>query len=271
MLAVVALIVVPACSTTTSPSGSGITINGTVTTSATTERVGARPALSGTLTVTVVGTGVSTTVDGNGHFTFTGVAAGDVVLRFDGTGTTNATVTVSSLASGDTATIVISIQGNSATLVSDDRSNGNNLTQVEGQITSISNGINTFIVNGVTVETTAGTTIVNGSTPATFAALTLGTRVHVDGTPDGANLMATRIEIQSPTTNSPVTLDGTVSGFSGSSSSFQFIVSGATVSGDATTNFIGGKTFSDLKNGATVEVKGQQNGTLVTAQTIQIS
>lgn len=54
-------------------------------------------------------------------------------------------------------------------------------------------------------------------------------------------------------------VNGTVSGLTGTASSFQFIVNGLTIHGDAQTQFFGDgdkpASFADLKNGVRVEVK----------------
>ena len=56
------------------------------------------------LTVTIVGTKISTDIDVNGQFTLTGVPPGNVQLRFTGSGV-DATIVLSGIAAGDRVTI----------------------------------------------------------------------------------------------------------------------------------------------------------------------
>jgi hypothetical protein len=273
------LLVLAACSSSsTSPSGSGATINGSIATGLTAQRVtsGPSPAAfpsSDSLKVTVVGSTMSTSVDGNGHFTLSHVPSGDVVLRFDGTGT-SATVTVSSVQDGQTVTIVVSVRGNTAELDSDDRQGDTNgQQQLEGRIDSMPpvSAANTFVIDGTIVETNGSTTFVNGSTTAAFADLAVGVRVHVSGTADGAKLLATRIEIQNTNSTLPIVVNGTVSSLTGTAAAFQFTVDGTVVKGDATTSFIGNSAFTDLANGARVEVKGIPQNGFVLATTVHVN
>ena len=53
--------------------------------------------------------------------------------------------------------------------------------------------------------------------------------------------------------------------FPGTIAAFQFTVDGRLVKGDATTEFFGNSAFSDLVNGARVEVKGSQRDGFVYA------
>jgi hypothetical protein len=67
---------------------------------------------------------------------------------------------------------------------------------------------------------------------------------------------------------------GTISGLTGTASAFQFTVGTQLVKGDATTSILGHsnmtKAFADLKNGATVEVKGVQQTGFVQASRIEL-
>jgi hypothetical protein len=64
------------------------------------------------VTVTVVGTSISTTVDRNGRFQLTGVPTGDVQLNFKGTGL-DATLTVRGVQTGDLIDITVRLTDNS--------------------------------------------------------------------------------------------------------------------------------------------------------------
>jgi Domain of unknown function (DUF5666) len=67
---------------------------------------------------------------------------------------------------------------------------------------------------------------------------------------------------------------GTISALTGTASAFQFTVGSQLVKGDAATSFLGHsnttKAFADLKNGATVEVKGVQRTGFVQASRIKL-
>ena len=62
--------------------------------------------------VTVVGTSMSTTIDGSGRFQFTGVPTGDVQLRFTGPGL-DATLTVRGVREGDRIDIKVRVTDSS--------------------------------------------------------------------------------------------------------------------------------------------------------------
>jgi hypothetical protein len=263
---------------TTSPSGSGAIINGSVTSTA--------PAASGPsdvtgddsadagITVSIVGSNVQVTVDGNNHFTLSGVpGGGDVTLRFH-SGSSDSTVTVPAVQDGENITITVSITGGAASLDSDDRSSTDGaLRQLEGRIDALPPvaAAGTFVIGGTIVETNGSTTFVQGGSTAAFTNLLLGMRVHVSGTPDGAKLMASRVDIQNTNTTLPVIVNGTVSSFSGTAASFQLTVDGTLVKGDSTTGFTGHSSFSDLANGKRVEIKGQPGNGFVFASSIHVN
>jgi hypothetical protein len=269
---------VAACSSSvTSPSGIGATINGSILalspTSGPTDVTGAEDPMPAGLVVTIAGSSSQATVDANGHFTLTGVPAGDVVLRFQGTGV-NATLTVSAVQSGQTITIVVSIANGSAELASDDRSSAAGGTvQLEGRVDAVPpvSAAGTFIVDGQTVVTNASTAFTEDGSKVTFAALAVGVRVHVSGTTSGTMLLATSVDIQNTNATLPVIVNGIVQAFSGTASSFSFTVDSTLVKGDATTTFTGNSAFTDLANGKRVEVRGLQGNGFVTATSIHVN
>jgi len=145
----------------------------------------------------------------------------------------------------------------------------------------------TFMAAGKTIVTNASTTFTKGSATVTFAAITLGEEIEAHGTLSGTTLTATRVEVEeaeeepepapAPAPNQPpmeAELSGVVAGLTGTASSFQFTIGSVTVMGSQTTTFTGDsnavKTFADLINGATVEVKGVQQTGVVQAARIQI-
>lgn len=179
------------------------TITGRVTgvpVSATASVTGARPMATTTVTVTIVGTDITTTVDGSGNFELNGVPPGDVQLRFAGNGA-SATITLSGVAAGDRIHIVVSLNGNGARIEDEDRDHddddgdddGDDEAEVEGVVSGRTGTCNsiTFTVAGVTV-------ITNGATKFEdpCASIVNGTRVEVEGTRQGnGSILASEVEI----------------------------------------------------------------------------
>jgi hypothetical protein len=267
------------------PSGSGATINGSIT-SLTPSSVAIDTPVSGPadatadgdgspagLTVSVVGSSTQVTVDGSNRFTLEHVPGGDVVLRFQGPGL-NSTVTVPAVQDGQTITIAVSVKNGLAELDSDDRSStSGSLEPLEGRIDSLPPvaAAGTFVIDGTIVETNGKTTFTTGGASATFTDLALGIRVHVAGTADGAKLLATSVDIQNTNATLPVIVNGTVAGLTGTAASFQFTVDGTLVKGNATTTFTGNSAFADLANGSRVEVKGEPGNAFVLATSIHVN
>jgi len=120
----------------TGPSGStgatgaaGATITGTVnggnmavSTASVSARLTAAAAPSG-MTVTVVGTNLTTSVDILGQFELAGVPSGNVQLQFKH-GSVNATIQLSNVGEQELVQIQVNVSGTSATIVNDVRSTG---------------------------------------------------------------------------------------------------------------------------------------------------
>ena len=132
----------------------------------------------------------------------------------------------------------------------------------------------TLVVAGRTVTTDATTMIRKGDATKIFADLAIGQRVHVKGRSDGTAILATLIEIQNTQTDAPVNLNGIMEGVTGSAPAFQLTIEGRLVKGDHLTEYFGegnrAWSFTDLKNGSRVEVKGQQRDGYVYAARIHI-
>jgi hypothetical protein len=77
--------------------------------------------------------------------------------------------------------------------------------------------------------------------------------------------------IQPPVPVAPLSLSGTVSAFSGTSTSFQFTMNGQLVRGDGSTTFAAGSKFSELGNGLSVQVIGNQATGYLLASSITIT
>jgi hypothetical protein len=127
------------------------------------------------------------------------------------------------------------------------------------------------MVSGSLVTTDATTTFFLNGQAASFAALVVGQRVHVKGQMNGSALAARSILIQNTNVDVPVNINGTVSQLLMTAPTFQFVVDGQLVKGDALTEFNGNSQLSDLANGVRVEVKGVQRSGFVYASRIHVN
>ena len=261
-----------ACSKASSPTSpslnsAGATINGSV--------VGATPgiALSG-LHVSIVGTGLKSTVDGSNHFSFLNVPEGSVQLQFSGPGV-NATLGLGDVHGSPTMSVKVKLDSSSATLESE-AADSPGEQEIHGAIVAVppTTAAGSFTVGSETILTDVNTKITQGSTVKTFADLKVGLHVEVHGAAATGGTLATRVEIEDepPAPAAPpqggVELEGAISGLTGNASAFSFVVNGTTVHGDGTTVFH--SSFADLVNGAKVEVKGTQQTGFVLATDIHV-
>jgi hypothetical protein len=215
VLALVAVVLTAACSsdspTGVTPQQTGGTISGTLVTNLTLEATGRRGVVglpyteepcacssssggvaatgddlcsttnktrANGVTVTVVGTSISTTTDGDGKFTLTGVPAGSITLKFSGEGV-DATISVSGLTEGQTLTLVVEVAGKNATVWNE----GNTKHEMEygGRIDSITPP--DLVVSGQLVHTKSDTLFVSDhGTANSIHELQLGMVVKVFGT-----------------------------------------------------------------------------------------
>jgi hypothetical protein len=226
------------------------------------------------VTVTVVGTSISTSVDVAGRFTLMNVPAGSVQLQLSGGGA-NATVSLGSVAAAQTLDVVVAVSGASASVESAVRS-GSGEAELEGRVESLPPTMPalTFKAAGKAVKTDSATSFVDGSQSRAFADLRLGMRVHARGTLSGDTFTATRVEMQNSNTAIPVEVNGIVDSVTGTASAFQFRIGSRVIKGDAQTTFFGDgntpDTFSSLRDGVRVEVKGEQRDDFVYATRIHV-
>jgi len=239
--------------------------------------------------IAVAGTSASTAVDPSGAFQLS-VSPGDVQLQVTSRGA-SAMVGIQAVQPAQTVEVVLSVAGTSATLESEVR-HGAGEAELKGVVEALppATSASTFKAAGKTIVTNASTVFVKGGIARTFADLGMGNRVEVKGTLSGDTLTATRVEIEEhgvpaptptpnpgpnpgpnpPTPGAQAEVKGTVTGLSGTASSFTFTVNGTTVKGDNTTKFAGSgssvsdsnhapASFADLKNGVEVEVHGTRN------------
>ncbi len=173
------------------------------------------------LRVSVLGTGVSTTTDGSGRFTLSGVPAGQVVtLRFEGPGI-DARVEIGGLTPGQVLHVSIRVSGSSAHVVgvgSDDPSpspspsptadpspgptpspNPGDDHEDEGEFTGTIESINApnLTVAGRIVVTDASTQIKSHGDAIPFSTLAVGNRVEVEGeTLADGSVLAKKISLE---------------------------------------------------------------------------
>lgn len=229
-------------------------------------------ALTG-ITITVVGTSISSNADAAGRFTLMNVPPGDVQLQL--TGGANSTLSVGTVQASQTLDLVVTVSGSTASIDSQVKS-GSGEAELEGRVESLppTMAALTFKAAGRTVKTDSATQFIDGSVTRTFADLQIGMRVHAKGSLSGDTFTATRVELQNAQIT-PVEVNGTIDTLTGSAAAFQFKIGSRVVKGDTNTAFFGDgdkpDTFSDLKNGARVEVKGQQRDGFVYATRIHVN
>ena len=256
-------------------SGASATITGMVQGASSAMLAATSGASLAGVTVTVVGTQIRATADVAGRFVLTNVPAGSVQLQLTGGGA-NATVALSPVAAQQTIDVVLSVSGSTAAVESEVRS-GAGEAQLEGRVESLPPTMPslTFKAAGRTVKTDAATRFVDGSQARSFSDLRIGMRIHAKGSMSGDTFTASVVELQNSNTSLPVIVNGVIDSLTGSAAAFQFKIGSRLVKGDALTTFFGDgdkpDTFSDLKEGSRVEVKGEQRDDYVYAVRIHIN
>ena len=143
------------------------------------------------VTISVVGTGISTNADNQGQFTLNNVPSGTVVLNFSAPNS-NATVTVQGVGAGDRVQITVTVNGNNAHIDSEHHNNG----EISARITSIDSGNSSVQAGNLTIKTTSSTVIRHGSKTVAFSDLKMGDHVQVRGTRDGSTVTASEIKVE---------------------------------------------------------------------------
>jgi len=227
-------------------------------------------APSAGMTVSIVGSNQSTTVDANDNFTLTNVRPGDVSLKFSGAGV-NSQVALGTIEASDHVSVTIVRDGASVSLDCINRV-GAGREELEGRIDGLppTTPAGTFTISGQSVQTDAKTTFTKGGRPATFADLQIGMRVHVEGTPNATGVLAASVIIQDTNVDLTVVLEGALSNLSGTATAFQFMLGNRLIKGDTTTVFDAGITFADLASGVHVEVHGTIQAGYIQATKIEL-
>ena len=143
------------------------------------------------VTISIVGTGISTNADNQGQFTLDNVPSGTVVLNFSAPGA-NATATLQGVGTNDRVQITVTVNGNNAHVDSEHHNNG----EISASITSIDSGNKSFQAGNWTVKTTGSTVIRHGSKTVQFSDLKVGDHVQVRGARDASTVTATEIKVE---------------------------------------------------------------------------
>jgi hypothetical protein len=223
------------------------------------------------ITISIVGTNISTTADGQGQFTLTNVPTGTVTLNFTAAGA-SATITLSGIGPDDKVQIAVTLNGSTAHVDSEHHSApDNNKREYQGRISSINATAKSFQIPGLTVKTTATTVIRHGNKTMAFTDLKVGDHVEAKGTKDGTTLTATEIKVehdgedddhdrQPPATTTPTTttLTGAISGSTGTCPAVTFTVQSTKVTVNSATTYPQTTCADATKNTANVKVTGSK-------------
>jgi hypothetical protein len=218
----------------------------------------------GGVTISVVGTGISTNADNQGQFALNDVPSGTVVLNFSAPGS-NATATLQGVGPGDRVQITVTVNGNNAHIDSEHHNNG----EISARINSIDSGNNSFQAGNLTIKTTSSTVIRHGSQRLQFSDLHVGDHVQVRGTRDGSTVTATEIKVEQggrrdddedddDDDDHEAEVEGRVSGLSNSSCpGITFMIANTKVIADQNTTYRS-TSCSAIKNDLKVEVEGSR-------------
>ncbi len=222
-IAVLALTLSGCGSSPTSPSGTsaGVNLHGLAMgqSAASTSSLGGFHAMStgGSITVTVQGTSLSTTISGNGSFELDGLPAGTFTLVFTSNGVTLGTITITSVPTQaeinlvvriTTTVVLVKVEVNGTdetdnetkTCLIDGGTVGSSI-ELEGSVSSASGKMFKMSVNGkrasadVSVDATGASfdcAGVKGTCDATL--LVTGAKVHVSGSLTSCSLTAAAVK-----------------------------------------------------------------------------
>jgi hypothetical protein len=228
------------------------------------------------VTISVVGTGISTNADNQGQFTLDNVPTGTVVLNFSAPGS-NATATLQGVGPGDRVQITVTVNGNNAHVDSEHHNNG----EISARITSIDSGAKSFQAGNWTIKTTDSTVIRHGSKTVQFSDLKVGDHVQVRGTRDGSTVTATEIKVEQngqggdadddddDDDDHEAEVQGKVSGLlntnSNSCPGITFMIGTTKVTADKDTTYRKNLSCGTIKNDLKVEVEGirQSDGSVL--------
>jgi hypothetical protein len=263
----------------TSGNTAGATINGMIapSSSSSTSGVAGVSDVSGVATVTIVGTNVSSAIDAFGRFSLRDAPAGSVQLRFTGS-RADATTGVNGLVSGQAVTIVVTVSGSQAVVVSDSRS-PNAEIPINGTINGLTGSAAAFefTIEGRMIRGDAATQFFgDGNRSESFTNMLNGSRVEAKTQARDGFFYAVRLHIN-PSTSTPgptvpapqpnpqpnprpappgeFAIDGPMGGLKGSCPNLSFKVHGHAIASNGSTAFPNAACGS-FKNGDKVRVRG---------------
>jgi hypothetical protein len=240
--------------TPTSGNTAGATINGMIAPSSSSSSISnaARTSdVSGVATVQVVGTSISSGIDGFGRFSLKDVPAGSAQLRFTGS-RADATAGVNGLVSGQAVTIVVTVSGSQALVVSDSRS-PNAEIPINGTINGLTGSAAAFefTIEGRLIRGDAATQFFgDGNRADSFTNLRNGGRVEAKTQARDGFFYAVRIHVNNttsepapPSAPSPAppqeesaSIEGPLTALSGGLPNLVLAVNGTTVRTSASTD-----------------------------------
>jgi hypothetical protein len=247
--------------------------------------------VGGVATVQVVGTNISSAIDGFGRFSLKDVPAGSAQLRFTGS-RADATTGVNGLVSGQAVTIVVTVSGSQAAVVSDSRS-PNAEIPINGTINGLTGSAAAFefTIEGRLIRGDAATQFFgDGNRADSFTNLLNGGRVEAKTQARDGFFYAVRIHINTtastpvpPSTPAPsptppqeesASIEGPLTALSGGLPNLVLTVNGTTVRTSASTDVQrrGDKQdLSTLRLGQTLHVIGvRRSDGSIDARQIQI-
>jgi hypothetical protein len=230
VIAVLALALSGCGSSPTSPSGMNASVNlhglamGQGAASTSSDSGYRAMSASGSITVTVQGTSLSTTISGNGSFELDGLPAGTFTLVFTSNGVTLGTITITSVPTQaeinlvvhiTTTVVMVKVEINGTDETDNENNNGTNGTktclidggtvgssiELEGSVSSATGKMFKMSVNGnrssglVSVDATSASfdcAGVKGTCDATL--LVAGAKVHVSGSLTTCSLTAAQVK-----------------------------------------------------------------------------
>jgi len=228
------------------------------------------------VTISIVGTGISTNADNQGQFTLDNVPSGTVVLNFSAPGA-NATATLQGVGPNDRVQITVTVNGSNAHIDSERHNNG----EISTRITSIDSGNKSFQAGNWTIKTTGSTTIRHGSKTVQFSDLKPGDHVQVRGTRDGNTVTASEIKVEQggqggdtdddddDDEDNEAEVDGRVSGLGNSCPGITFMIGNTKVTADQNTTYRR-TSCSAIKNDLKVEVEGTRQNDGILASRISL-
>ena len=277
---------------TSSPSGEGISLQGTVVGDgvAGVSAASGRSGSAATITVSVLeNPAITATVGGDGRFSLRGLPEGGFTLVFTSGGAPLGTLRFAELKPNQEITLTVRLDGSTVVLVEERRNGiGHGDTEIEGQVDAVTAlnpaGDSVFVVDGRTVVARPGVTAIReGNRARSVEEVSVGRHVHVKGVfLDSSDrgrqqVLAHEIKLQggnddgggtpprgSCAAGSNAEVEGIITGKGGSTitvtqqgkGDYLCQVSSSTRIRKGNTSY----TFAQLANGWRVHVKGTQQG-----------